>query len=188
VHPRRCIAAAALVAVAASSTPVRAELPKRRLALFYGIRQNHGELGEDFPFDWQTLGAEAALLPLRFTDSLRSGPVWWVVISRFTRPGPGSVNPELSTAEIGLGWRLDYELPITWWPLMAHAQIGVELYRASNPVPPDATDGYVGFPAAIGVERKLGKSFFVGLNLWQTVPGAGPQSTSYLVTLGGGGY
>jgi hypothetical protein len=187
VGSRRRIAGGALVALLVLDvSAAHADLPVRRLAGFAGIRRNHGGLGADFPWGLQLIGAEAALLPFSPIDDVRLGFVAWAQISRYNLPAPGSVNPELSLAEMGLGVRADWRLPIDAAPLMAHVQLAGEWYRASNPIPPDDEVQYFGGAFKVGLEWG-DADFFWGLGVSTALLPWMPASTTLLATVGVGG-
>jgi hypothetical protein len=188
VRSLKWIIAGVLALLVSGVSSARADLPVRRISGFVGLRQNFGGLGNDFRWGTQLIGAEAAWLAGTIGDDFRWGGVWWVQISRYVYPEPGSVNPELGVAEMGLGPRLDWRLPFekNWLPSMAHAQVSFEWYRASNPIPPDNEITYYGGQLKVGLEWGS-PGLFYGIAVTSSLLPWMPASATLLASIGVGG-
>jgi hypothetical protein len=101
------VVALAICAIAACPALAHAEdeLPIGRFGVASGLRQNTGELGDDFGFGW-LIGIEAGYQPSSLAKNWSLGASWEVLWGQFGADNPELVETELSVLEMNFGVRL----------------------------------------------------------------------------------
>jgi hypothetical protein len=153
---RRAAASLVLVLASAAASPARAEddLPAGKVGIFGAIRQNLGELGEDYGVGWM-MGFDAHYQPTRIGQSFALGIAWSTALwTRFGADDASLPEAALRVVEMNLGLRLRRSLSRTV-PRFLVATAGGTLLRTSIPVPPSDDRLHLGGYAGLAYEQYL---------------------------------
>jgi hypothetical protein len=147
------------------------ELPSGKWGVAAALRQNIGELGEQYGFGW-LWGVEAGYQPTRHGQAFSFGLEWSALFGRFYASQPDIAVDPLMVVEMSLGTRVRTALGEEA-PRFLVGSAGVTMLRTSAPVPPDQDRLYIGGYAGFGVEQYVGNAL-VGLDARFGLLGDGP--------------
>jgi hypothetical protein len=151
----RRLAAALVPAVLLLAAPARTALaaedpPTTHAALIIGAGQNVGDLGDRYLYGFLA-GTEAGF-QIRPTDSFWDlGAAWSFQWGYFPSSSASNVDDVLTIIQLEGVARGRLRLPGPL-PFFARAEVGVDLFRASIPIPPDNDQLYLGPTAGVGIE------------------------------------
>lgn len=160
------------------SEPVLGEgdaLPAGKFGLLGALRQNIGELGEQYGWGW-LWGFEAGYQPTRRGQALSFGLDWSALFGRSYASQSTLTEDPLLAVEMSLGARLRMALGEEA-PRFLVGTAGVTILRTSVPIPPDHERLYLGGYAGFGVEQYVGSLLF-GLEARFGLLGDGPTGLS----------
>lgn len=176
----RRLAAVAVLLVAflgaesAARAQTGASLPKGKLGLLVGGRQNVGPVSQDYRLglSWGVLGGyQLATEPRPWSV----GGVWSVLWSRFGAASEEVVTGSLSVLEMNFG--LSTRILLSEGAArFATLSAGATLYRANTPIPPEGQRIYAGPYAGLGTEVYVSKEYLLSLEARYGLLGPGPRS------------
>jgi hypothetical protein len=156
------------------------ELPAGKFGLVAALRQNVGELGNQYAFGW-LWGVQAGYQPTRHGQAFSFGVDWSALFGRFYASQPGIADDPLMVVEMSFGARVRTALGEEA-PRFLVGSAGVTLLRTSAPVPPDQDRLYVGGYAGFGLEQYVG-NLLLGLDARFGLLGSGPTGLTLVASI-----
>ncbi len=151
------------------------DLPAGKFGILGALRQNIGELGEQYGWGW-LWGFEAGYQPTRRGQALSFGFDWSALFGRSYASQSTLTEDPLLAVEMSLGARLRMALGEEA-PRFLVGTAGATILRTSVPVPPDHERLYLGGYVGFGVEQYVGNLLF-GLEARFGLLGDGPTGLS----------
>jgi hypothetical protein len=151
------------------------DLPAGKFGILGALRQNIGELGEQYGWGW-LWGFEAGYQPTRRGQALSFGFDWSALFGRSYASQSTLTEDPLLAVEMSLGARLRMALGEEA-PRFLVGTAGATILRTSVPIPPDHERLYLGGYVGFGVEQYVGSLLF-GLEARFGLLGDGPTGLS----------
>lgn len=151
------------------------DLPAGKFGILGALRQNIGELGEQYGWGW-LWGFEAGYQPTRRGQALSFGFDWSALFGRSYASQSTLTEDPLLAVEMSLGARLRMALGEEA-PRFLVGTAGATILRTSVPIPPDHERLYLGGYVGFGVEQYVGNLLF-GLEARFGLLGDGPTGLS----------
>lgn len=151
------------------------DLPAGKFGILGALRQNIGELGEQYGWGW-LWGFEAGYQPTRRGQALSFGFDWSALFGRSYASQSTLTEDPLLAVEMSLGARLRMGLGEEA-PRFLVGTAGATILRTSVPIPPDHERLYLGGYVGFGVEQYVGNLLF-GLEARFGLLGDGPTGLS----------
>lgn len=169
--------AAALLLVAAAAGTARAE---GRIGFSGGLRRDNGRLADTHDFGY-LFGIESGYHP-RGWGAL--GLSWSVRWTWFDPTDPGDPSGWLLLTDMTLGARLRQQIsPDGGYVVL---DLGLDVLRASDAIPPDDEQTYLGPALAVGLAKDLPSDLYVSGVATYALLFGGPSSLSLLFSIGVG--
>jgi hypothetical protein len=151
------------------------DLPAGKFGILGALRQNIGELGDQYGWGW-LWGFEAGYQPTRRGQALSFGFDWSALFGRSYASQSTLTEDPLLAVEMSLGARLRMALGEEA-PRFLVGSAGATILRTSVPIPPDHERLYLGGYVGFGVEQYVGSLLF-GLEARFGLLGDGPTGLS----------
>jgi len=174
-------AALAVLLLLAGARPAAARGPRAHMAVVGGGRSNTGALGDSYRLGY-VYGAEAGYQPGVL------GVAWSLLFGAFDSTSTSNPDSRIDLVEMELALRARVGLGAGEINSYTLVWAGLEIVRASTPIPPDADRQYLGPSVGTGLQFVIADEFLITLGARYSLIFGGPTGVTVMMSLGVGGY